>query len=198
MILVLDAYDSFVHNLARYLGEAGAEVRVERSDALRVDEILQARPAGVVLSPGPCTPAEAGVGLELVRALAAADAPTIPLLGVCLGHQVVAEALGGRLRPARPPRHGVAAHVTTTGPSALLEGLPSPFPVGLYHSLSVAREGLPARLRVRAVDEQGEIMAIEDRIRPLFGVQFHPESILTPDGRRIMANFLSLTEPAAR
>ncbi len=197
MILLLDAYDSFVHNLARYLAEAGARVRVERSDALSVDAVLALRPSGIVLSPGPCTPTEAGVGLDLVRALAGPGGAPIPLLGVCLGHQVVAEALGASLEPARPPRHGVATPVSPTVPSPLLAGLPDPFPAGLYHSLSVSREGLPTGLRVTAVDTTGQIMAIEAVDRPLYGVQFHPESILTPGGRHLMANFLGFTRRAA-
>jgi anthranilate synthase/aminodeoxychorismate synthase-like glutamine amidotransferase len=190
MILILDSYDSFVYNLARYLTELGREVQVRRSDTLTVDEVLAMVPAGIVLSPGPCTPREAGVGLELVGRLATLGAAAPPLLGVCLGHQVVAEAFGGRLRPARPPRHGIAVTLHRVGaPDPLLSGLPEPFTAGLYHSLAVDPEWLPPELEVSAVDEGGQIMALRHRTLPIHTTQFHPESILTPEGRRIMANF---------
>lgn len=199
MILLLDSYDSFVHNLARYLVEAGDEVRVIRSDSVDVAEVLEMRPRGVVLSPGPCTPFEAGVGIALVRALGEPSAPSIPLLGVCLGHQVVAQAMGGSLRPARPPRHGVAVLVTPlpalpSSAHSLFSGIDAPFPAGLYHSLAVSPEGLPPELAITAVDDAGEIMALAHRVRPIHGVQFHPESILTPQGRVIIENFRRIVE----
>lgn len=198
MIVVLDSRDSFVHNLARYLVGEGAEVRVIRSDEPTPCQILALEPRAIVLSPGPCTPTEAGVGVELVQTLLARPAGerSIPVLGVCLGHQVVGVAAGARLRAARPPRHGVRTTVRQVGEPRLFTGLPRDFPAGLYHSLSIDPETLPGTLQVIATDTQGEIMAIQHRDRPVHGVQFHPESILTPDGRRILRNFLRQTSRA--
>ena len=185
MILVLDNYDSFVHNLARYITELGGEPLVRRNDAISVEEVLAMAPTHLVISPGPCTPAEAGIAPELVRALAG----TTPILGVCLGHQCIATALGGRIVRGARPMHGRASPIEHDG-SGILAGLPSPLNAGRYHSLVVEEESLPAALRITARSEEGEIMALEHREHPVFGVQFHPESVLTPSGQRILHNFL--------
>jgi anthranilate synthase/aminodeoxychorismate synthase-like glutamine amidotransferase len=186
MILLLDNYDSFVHNVARSLRELGASVLVRRSDAISVEEALAPEPSHVVISPGPCTPAEAGVSVDLVRSLAG----RLPVLGICLGHQAIAEAYGGRLVPSPDPAHGRALPIFHLG-EGLLAGVESPFPGGLYHSLSVDPE-LPEELVAEAWTEGGEVMAIRHRSHPVWGVQFHPESILTPDGGTIFRRFLAL------
>ena len=188
MILLVDNYDSFAHNLARSCAELGREVTVRRNDAVTLGEARALRPSAVILSPGPCGPAEAGVCEELVRA--AAGGWDAPLLGVCLGHQAIASALGGRVVRGEPA-HGVAADVRHDG-AGLFAGLPDPMPCGRYHSLVADQASLPAELRVTAGLDDGTVMALEHRSRPLWGVQFHPESILTPDGDRLLANFLRL------
>ena len=185
MILVLDNYDSFVHNLARYIAELGGEPLVRRNDAISVDDVLAMAPTHLVISPGPCTPAEAGVAPELVRALAAST----PILGVCLGHQCIAAALGGRVVRGTRPMHGRASQIEHDG-TGILAGLPSPLTAGRYHSLMVEEESLPAALRVTARSEEGEIMALAHREHPVFGVQFHPESVLTEHGHEMLRNFL--------
>ncbi len=186
MILVLDNYDSFVHNVARYLREVGtAPVQVIRSDALSVEELQGLGPTHLIVSPGPCTPDEAGVSVELIQSLNS----HIPVLGICLGHQAVAQAWGGKIVRSRNPLHGRPSPVHHEG-DVLFRGVPSPFQAGRYHSLVVDPESLPPELAVTARDEDGAIMAIRHRYRPVWGVQFHPESILTPDGHRIIANFL--------
>lgn len=185
MILVIDNYDSFVYNLARYLRELGQEVTVVRNDAVTVEEVRALRPSHVVLSPGPQTPNEAGICLDLVRALAGA----VPILGVCLGHQVIGQAFGGRIVRARRPMHGKASAIRHTG-RGLFAGLPNPLQAGRYHSLVVAPEGLPPELEVIAWSEEGEIMALQHRRWPVYGVQFHPESVLTPQGHDLLRNFL--------
>lgn len=187
MILVLDNYDSFVHNVARYLRELGARVEVRRSDALSVPDLLALGPSHLVISPGPCTPAEAGISEDAVRVLG----DRIPVLGICLGHLAVARAYGGGVGPSPSPTHGRASSVLHDG-SGILEGLPSPFPGARYHSLSVRRAGLPEELEVTAWTEEGEIMGIRHRTLPVWGVQFHPESVLTEGGHRLLANFLAL------
>jgi len=193
-ILVLDNYDSFVHNVARYLrevvpGRAGAapEVRVVRSDAVSVADVLRSPPSHLVISPGPCTPDEAGVSVELVQALRG----RVPVLGICLGHQAVARAFGARVVRASTPVHGRASRVHHAG-VGILEGLPSPFEAARYHSLVVAPDSLPDELEVVARDDEGAIMALRHRRWPMWGVQFHPESILTGPGHRILAAFLTL------
>jgi para-aminobenzoate synthetase component II len=187
MIVVLDNYDSFVHNVARYLRELGAEVTVVRSDALAVEEVRSLAPAAVVLSPGPGVPADAGISVPLVRALAA----EVPILGICLGHQVVAEAFGGRIVRATEPVHGRSSPIHHRGED-LFRGLPSPFAAGRYHSLVVAPEAPGDGMEVTAWTESGEVMALRHRHLPVRGVQFHPESIMTDHGRTILANFLEL------
>ena len=185
MILVLDNYDSFVHNLARYITELGGEPLVRRNDAVTVDDVRAMAPSHLVISPGPCTPAESGIAPELVRALVG----TVPMLGVCLGHQCIAAALGGRIVRGKRPMHGRASEIEHDG-TGILAGLPSPLRAGRYHSLVVEEESLPAALRVTARSEEGEIMALEHREHPVFGVQFHPESVLTPLGHELMRTFL--------
>ncbi|MEQ1890787.1 MAG: aminodeoxychorismate/anthranilate synthase component II [Alphaproteobacteria bacterium] len=186
MILLIDNYDSFVHNLARYVGEIGFQRRVVRNDAITIDEIRDLAPQAIVLSPGPCGPQQAGCSLEVVRCLGS----NIPMLGVCLGHQVIAEAFGGVVRRARQPRHGKASAISHDG-TGIFAGLPNPLQAGRYHSLAVdvSADGL---LAVTARAEDGEIMALAHRSLPLFGVQFHPESILTEAGHDLLKNFMQI------
>jgi len=189
LILVIDNYDSFTYNLVQYLGELGERPLVRRNDAVTVEEIGELRPEAIVLSPGPCTPAEAGVTVPVIRRWGA----TIPTLGVCLGHQAIGEAYGGRVVRARRVMHGKTSEIAHDG-AGLFAGLPSPLRVMRYHSLVVERESLPAELEVTAVatDDESELHAVRHRSHPVWGVQFHPESILTEGGRRILQNFLEL------
>ena len=186
MIVLIDNHDSFVHNLARYVRELGGATRVVRSDAVTVDEIAAMAPSHIVISPGPCTPDESGVSLEVVRRLG----PRIPLLGVCLGPQCIGQAYGGRVERARRPMHGKASPIAHDG-TGLFAGLPNPLTATRYHSLVVADEGLPADLLVTARSEEGEIMALRHRRHPVEGVQFHPESVLTDRGHDLLAGFLA-------
>lgn len=187
MILVLDNYDSFVYNLARYLNQLGQLVRVERNDTLDIHQIRDMRPSAIVISPGPCTPNEAGISLEAVRELSG----EIPLLGVCLGHQAIAAALGGQVIRAVRPMHGRASMIRHRG-GKLFAGLPEQFQVGRYHSLVVERSTLPSIFEIDAESDDGTVMAISHREAPTFGVQFHPESVLTEHGYALLANFLKL------
>ncbi|MEZ4653155.1 MAG: aminodeoxychorismate/anthranilate synthase component II [Candidatus Eisenbacteria bacterium] len=188
MILVLDNYDSFTFNLVQYLGELGAEVWVERNDAVSVAEIERRAPAGIVLSPGPKSPEETEPTNAVIRAFRG----TLPLLGVCLGHQCMAHVFGARVVRAERLMHGKTSQVFHEG-RGVFAGLPSPFAATRYHSLVVARETLPAELEVTAWTAEGEVMGIEHRDLPLWGVQFHPESILTEAGRTLLGNFLRFT-----
>jgi anthranilate synthase/aminodeoxychorismate synthase-like glutamine amidotransferase len=189
MILLIDNYDSFVHNLARYLRRLGHETLVVRNDAITPEEVIHRRPAAIVLSPGPCTPREAGCSLELVRRVAG----QIPVLGVCLGHQVIGAAFGGAVTRAAQPMHGRASRINHHG-DGIFAGLSSPLLVGRYHSLIVEEATLPSELEVTARAHDGIVMALAHRRWPIFGVQFHPESILTEGGYTILANFLRLAE----
>jgi anthranilate synthase/aminodeoxychorismate synthase-like glutamine amidotransferase len=187
MILLIDNYDSFVHNLARYFERLGQPTRVVRNDAIGVDEIERLAPAAVVLSPGPCTPSEAGCSLDVVRRLAG----RLPILGICLGHQAIGAALGGRVVRASEPVHGRASAIFHAGGS-LFAGLPGPLTAARYHSLVVERSSLPAELEVTAWTADGTIMALAHRHWPVVGLQFHPESILTDCGYELLASFLRL------
>jgi anthranilate synthase/aminodeoxychorismate synthase-like glutamine amidotransferase len=188
LLLLIDNYDSFVHNLARYFERLGQPTRVVRNDAVDAADVRALRPAAVVLSPGPCTPQEAGDSLEIVRELH----HELPILGVCLGHQVIAEALGGRVIRAPSPVHGQSSPIRHNG-LGLFAGIPSPIHVGRYHSLVVEPGSLPEVLRPTAWTADDVIMAFEHTELPVFGVQFHPESILTEYGYEMLANFLRLS-----
>ncbi len=185
MILLIDNYDSFVHNLARYFVRLGQETIVVRNDAANVGSVRARRPDAIVLSPGPCTPNEAGCSLDLVRELHA----SIPILGVCLGHQTIAAALGGRVVRAVEPMHGRASAVYHDG-RGVFQGLANPFHAGRYHSLVAEESSLPDCLTVTARTADGVVMAIEHRTSPVIGLQFHPESVLTEFGYPLLANFL--------
>ena len=187
MILLIDNYDSFVHNLARYFQRLGQETLVVRNDATTVDEVRRLAPQAIVLSPGPCTPNEAGCSMKLVRELGA----DIPMLGVCLGHQAIAAACGARIVRAPEPRHGRTSVVNHDG-TGVFAGVPSPLVACRYHSLTVDSTSLPAELRAVARTGDGVIMAVEHATCPLFGVQFHPEATLTPHGYELLANFLRI------
>ena len=187
MILLIDNYDSFVWNLARYVSELGHTRLVVRNDSIGLADIAALAPSHIIVSPGPCTPAEAGIS----NAVVAAFAPTVPILGVCLGHQCIGAALGGRVERARRPMHGKTSPVRHDG-TGLFRGLPDPLRVMRYHSLIVQDRGLPDALRVTARSEEGEIMALSHRDHPLHGVQFHPEAVLTEHGHDLLRNFLAL------
>lgn len=186
MILLIDNYDSFTYNLVHYLGELGAEVIVRRNDALDVQEAMGLNPAGIVLSPGPCEPSQAGICLALTQA--AAETQT-PLLGVCLGHQAIGQAFGGRVVRCHEIVHGKMGAMHHAG-QGVFAGLPSPFLATRYHSLVVERESLPPALEVTAWLEDGTIMGLRHRSLPIQGVQFHPESIASEHGHRMLRNFL--------
>jgi anthranilate synthase component 2 len=191
MLLVLDNYDSFTYNLVQYAGELGADPVVYRNDALSVEAALALRPAAIVISPGPCTPREAGISVPLVRAAAG----RVPVLGVCLGHQSIGEAFGGQVVRAERLMHGKTTMVAHTD-HPLFRGIPERFEAMRYHSLVVAPEGLPRELEVTAWSSDrapgAEIMALCHRSLPVYGVQFHPESVATREGKRVLENFLSL------
>jgi anthranilate synthase component II len=192
MLLVLDNYDSFTFNLVQYLGELGAEPEVHRNDRITVAEAIAKRPRAIVISPGPRTPAEAGISVELIRGAALAG---IPLLGVCLGHQAIGAAFGGQVVRADRQMHGKMTDIVHTG-DPLFAGIPSPVAVMRYHSLVVSPDGLPAELRVLACSRDrpdgSEVMALRHASYPVWGVQFHPESIGTSTGKRLLTNFLGL------
>ncbi|HEY8416704.1 MAG TPA: aminodeoxychorismate/anthranilate synthase component II [Limnochordales bacterium] len=188
MILVIDNYDSFTYNLVQYLGELGAEPVVYRNDRIGLDDIERLGPDAIVISPGPGTPEQAGIALDVVRRWAG----RVPILGVCLGHQAIAVAFGGRLVRARHLMHGKVSSVRHDG-RGLFEGVPSPFLATRYHSLLVDESSVPECLEVTAVTDEGEIMGLRHRSLPVEGVQFHPESIFTPDGKTMLINFLKRT-----
>jgi len=193
-VLVIDNYDSFTFNLVQYLGELGAEASVRKNDEITVDGVLASGSDGVLLSPGPCTPNEAGICLELVAALGKADPQdVIPLLGVCLGHQAIGQAFGGRVVSAERLMHGKTSPIEHDG-SGVFSGLPSPFEATRYHSLLVERVSLPPALAISAWTREGEIMGLRHRTLAIEGVQFHPESILTLEGKRLVGNWLGHVE----
>ena len=185
MLLMIDNYDSFTWNLVQYLGELGADVHVHRNDAITVSEIAAWEPTHIVISPGPCTPNEAGISVPLIREFAG----KIPILGVCLGHQAIGQAFGGRVVRAQRVMHGKLSPVTHDGKGAFA-GLPSPLTVTRYHSLSIERKSLPQELDVTATADDGEIMGVRHRRFAVEGVQFHPEAILTEHGHALLRNFL--------
>jgi anthranilate synthase component 2 len=187
MLLMIDNYDSFTYNLVQYLGELGADVQVYRNDALTLDQIEAWRPAKIVISPGPCTPSEAGICVPLIERFAGA----IPILGVCLGHQAIGQAFGGRIVRAGRVMHGKLSEVTHRG-GGVFAGLQSPLTVTRYHSLVIDRNSLPSCLEVTGESEDGEIMGVRHRDLPVEGVQFHPEAILTHQGHELLANFLNV------
>jgi anthranilate synthase component 2 len=186
MLLMIDNYDSFTYNLVQYLGELGEDVRVVRNDEITLDDVARLAPARLVISPGPCTPNEAGISLSLIGRFAG----KIPILGVCLGHQAIGQAFGGRVVHAKTLMHGKVSRIHHDG-KGVFRGLPSPYDATRYHSLAVERESLPAALEVTAWTEDGEIMGLRHRTLAVEGVQFHPESILTEHGHALLRNFLT-------
>jgi len=194
MILVIDNYDSFTYNLVQYFGELGETVAVHRNDAVTLDGIREMAPEAIVVSPGPCTPSEAGISVPVIREFG----PTVPILGVCLGHQAIGEAFGGVVTRAGRVMHGKRSAILHDG-TGLFAGIPSPLGVMRYHSLIVERASLPDTLEVTAVaaDDAAEIHAMRHRVHPIWGVQFHPESILTEHGREMLVNFLAMSRSAS-
>jgi anthranilate synthase component 2 len=185
MLLMIDNYDSFTYNLVQYLGELGEDVRVYRNDAVTLEEIAALKPARIVISPGPCTPNEAGVSVPLIQRFSG----EIPILGVCLGHQSIGQAFGGRIVHARTLMHGKTSMIHHAG-KGVFNGLPDPFEATRYHSLVIERETIPQCLEITAWTDDGEIMGVRHRTLPVEGVQFHPESILTQHGHELLRNFL--------
>jgi anthranilate synthase/aminodeoxychorismate synthase-like glutamine amidotransferase len=189
MILMIDNYDSFTYNLVQYFGELGAEVKVVRNDEISVEAVVQLRPARIVISPGPCTPDEAGISLGVIGRFAG----EVPILGVCLGHQAIGQAFGGKVVRAKRVMHGKVSSVRHDG-RGVFAGIPVGFTATRYHSLVVERESLPACLEVTAESEDGEIMGLRHRTLPVEGVQFHPEALLTEHGHAMLKNFLEGTK----
>lgn len=185
MILMIDNYDSFTYNLVQYMGELGADLHIHRNDKITLPEIEKLRPAKIVISPGPCTPEKAGISIEVIQAFAG----RVPILGVCLGHQAIGVAFGCRVLRGDYPVHGKTSMVKHDGRS-IFAGIPNPFEATRYHSLIIERQSLPAVLEVSAETDDGVIMGIRHRELPLEGVQFHPESILTGEGKHLLKNFL--------
>ncbi len=190
MYLLIDNYDSFTYNLYHFLGELGATVDVRRNDAVTVDDALAMQPEGIIISPGPCTPNEAGISLSLVRACAER---AMPLLGVCLGHQSIGQAFGGDVLRAPNPMHGKVSRIHHRG-TDIFKDMPDPFQATRYHSLIVDRGTMPNCLTITAETEDGLVMGVSHCDLPIYGVQFHPESIATEDGRRLLGNFLKLSK----
>ena len=193
MLVLIDNYDSFTYNLVHYLGELGAACQVFRNDKITVAEVVKRRPKAIVLSPGPCTPNEAGICLELIEKAGA----KIPILGVCLGHQAIGQVYGGKVVRAPVLMHGKLSKITNTG-KGVFQGLPKSFEVTRYHSLIVERDGLPSSLTVTAKTADGLIMGLQHKTHPVHGVQFHPESIASEHGHALLANFLQLAGLAPR
>jgi anthranilate synthase/aminodeoxychorismate synthase-like glutamine amidotransferase len=193
VILVIDNYDSFTYNLVQYLGELGAEIQVARNDAITLEEIERLAPSGIVISPGPGNPDSAGISLEVIERFHS----TLPILGVCLGHQAIGQAFGGKVARAQKPMHGKTSTIRHDG-RGVFRGLEPDFQATRYHSLAVLDDSLPEALEVSARAEDGEIMGLRHRRFPVDGVQFHPESILTGQGKVLLRNFLELPAPASR
>ncbi|OGS36640.1 MAG: aminodeoxychorismate/anthranilate synthase component II [Elusimicrobia bacterium RIFOXYB2_FULL_49_7] len=188
MILILDNYDSFTYNLFQYVGEISPVIEVYRNDKISIRDIAEKKPSHIIISPGPGYPASAGISISLIKELGA----HYPILGVCLGHQAVGEAYGGRIIRATELMHGKTSDIKIKTGCALFNGFPEKITVGRYHSLMIERASLPTELLETAVTDKGEIMAVQHKRFPVFGIQFHPESILTPEGKRILRNFLSV------
>ena len=191
MLLMIDNYDSFTYNLVQYFGELGEDVRVFRNDQITLEEVAELRPASIVISPGPCTPNEAGISVPLIKRFAG----EIPLLGVCLGHQSIGQAFGGKIIHAKSVMHGKTSAIRHEN-KGVFAGLPDPLTATRYHSLVIERETLPSCLEITAWTDDGEIMGVRHRELPVEGVQFHPESILTEAGHELLANFLRQTPKA--
>ena len=190
MLLVIDNYDSFTYNLVQYLGELGADLTVKRNDEITVDEIGKLQPQGLVLSPGPCAPAQAGITVDAIKRWGS----SIPTLGVCLGHQAIGEAFGGNVVRADRVMHGKTSEIRHQG-KGIFAGLPSPMQAMRYHSLVIEPQSFPSCLEITAVaaDDSKEIHGLRHKTHPVYGVQFHPESVMTPDGKQLLRNFLDLT-----
>ena len=186
MLLLIDNYDSFTYNLVQYFGELGADVHVHRNDALSLEQIAAWDPAQIVISPGPCTPSEAGISVPLIERFAG----KVPILGVCLGHQAIGQAFGGKIVRAAHVMHGKVSPVAHDG-RGVFTGLPSPLTATRYHSLAIERESMPACLEITATSDDGEVMGVRHREWPVEGVQFHPEAILTEHGHALLRNFLA-------
>jgi len=186
MLLMIDNYDSFTYNLVQYLGELAEDVNVYRNDAITLEQIAAWRPQRIVISPGPCTPSQAGISVPLIRRFAG----EIPILGVCLGHQAIGEAFGGRVVRAQRVMHGKLSHVSHAG-AGVFAGLPTPLSATRYHSLAIERASLPPSLEITAESEDGEIMGVRHRDLAVEGVQFHPEAILTEQGHALLRNFIT-------
>jgi len=188
MIVMIDNYDSFTYNLVHAFGTLGVEIKVFRNDAIDTDDVIAMKPEAIVISPGPCTPKEAGISVELIHKASG----RIPILGVCLGHQAVGQAFGAKIISAKAIMHGKTS-MLTHNEKGIYAKLKNPFIAGRYHSLAVAREKLPPELCVEATSEDGEIMGIKHQVHQTYGIQFHPESVLTPSGKRLLRNFIDLT-----
>lgn len=190
MILIIDNYDSFTYNLYQYVGEIDPDVKVVRNDALTVEQVEALEPRRIIVSPGPGRPADAGISEELVLGMAG----KVPILGVCLGHQAICEAYGGKIVHAKRLMHGKCSDVEVVADSPIFEGLPRTFKAARYHSLAAEEASLPESVQVTARAEDGEVMAVQVRGKPVYGVQFHPESVLTPCGKEILRNFIGKEE----
>lgn len=188
MLLLIDNYDSFVYNLARYIGELGEERLVKRNDAITLEEIASLNPSHIIISPGPCAPLQAGISMEVIRHFG----PLIPILGVCLGHQAIGEVYGGQVVRAKVPMHGKSSFISHDQKN-IFSNLANPLRVGRYHSLIVDHENFPSELLVTARCEEGQIMGLVHKEYPVYGVQFHPESVLTDRGHDLLKNFLKVT-----
>lgn len=186
MIILIDNYDSFSYNLFQYIGEINSDIKVIKNDELTVSEIEKLSPRALIISPGPGKPSDAGICEEAVKKLAG----KIPMLGICLGHQAICEAFGGKIGYAKKLMHGKPSDIKVDTDSVLFNGLPERIKAARYHSLAAWRESLPDKLKITAVSDDGEIMAVEHKDYPVYGLQFHPESIMTPDGKKILTNFM--------
>lgn len=189
MILIIDNYDSFTYNLYQYIGELNGDIKVVRNDRIAIDEIEKEKPSHIVISPGPGFPKDAGISIEVIRKLG----KKIPILGVCLGHQAIGEAFGGKVIHSKKLMHGKVSDINISNECRIFKGMPHRIKAGRYHSLIVEKDTLPPELEMTASTDDGEIMGLQHREYPVFGIQFHPESILTPEGKQILNNFIHIT-----